>query len=178
MSLKQITCKHCGKVINPPTILIGESEAVRQGKTVQKMAKHIQSRADEEMQQSIASANGKPFKAGPHHAAVIQLQMTIQGISEYAIARNFNLSEDLEKAVELGRHSIHEYSRSVRMTDEDLDAYLENRDFQYIMDGNAGLAPDVPKILRDLRDHYEGLGKYAPVVLENVPSVENKTVLP
>jgi hypothetical protein len=126
-------------------------------KTVQKMAKHLQTRKLEEEANAIASANGKPFKAGPHHAAVIAIEMTVAGIANYQISTNFELSEDLEAARELGRHSIHEASRAVRMTDKELEQMTTD-----LWCGMCGTRDSTKAALRDLCDRYEGLGKYAP----------------
>lgn len=168
MSLKPITCKHCQKIISPSPYIFGEPENVRMMKTVQKMAKHLQSRKEQEEANSIANANGKPFKAGPHHAAVVALEMTVAGIANYQISTNFELSEDLEAARELGRHSIHEASRAVRMADEDLEYIAE-------ANGLEGMTRSIVlNYLRDLRDCYEGLGKYAPTqpAPEPAPAVQ------
>ena len=153
-----IKCKHCGKIISPEPVIIGEPENVRQGKTIARMARHIQARAQKEQQENEAAARAageQQYKAGPHQTALVTLDVAARGFGEFALAQHFELSGDLETAVDRGRRSIHEATRSVRFTDQDLDR-LSNEMCP------RGRSAEIEAALRDLRDRYEGLGKYAP----------------
>jgi hypothetical protein len=72
------------------------------------------------------------------------------------------LTEELEAARELGRHSIHAATRKVRMADDDLCEFSkpfgDNFDDTWL------------DMLKDLRDRYEERGKYAPPA----PEPENR----
>jgi len=57
------------------------------------------------------------------------------------------------------RARIHEMTRTVRMSDED----LENMTSLF---ASLHRAHDAMLLLKDLRDRYEGLGKYAPAAPE------------
>ena len=122
------------------------------------MAQHIAEKSQEE--QRAAKRHPKSgVKPGPHQLAEFMLSATVAGVANYQIAQSFNLSEDLEAAVEIGRHSIHEASRKVRMTDEDIHAILSAQ-----CDADrAGHHVPWEIILKDIRDRYEGLGQYAPI---------------
>jgi hypothetical protein len=66
--------------------------------------------------------------------------------------------ETLEKGGQIpedARARLHALTRKVRMTDEDIDKWLVAEDWKSV--DSEGVAA-----LRDLRDRYEELGKYAP----------------
>lgn len=168
--LKPITCKYCGREIKPPTPIIGEPDMLRQLKTVQKMARHIASRSMEEQQAvSGARARREPDPPAPHAIAAMQINMAVQGITNYAIAGHFELSEELQASHELGRHSIHEATRAVRMTDEDLEARIE---------AEGIVRHTIWNYLRDLRDEYESLGIHAPAPLAPTSAPKPELVKP
>ena len=167
MTLHPITCKYCSKTISPALPHIGESPQQNMARTVQLMAQHIADQSQEE--QRTAKRHPKAgVKPSPHQLAEFLLSATVAGVANYQIAQSFNLSEDLEAEVEIGRHSIHEASRKVRMTDEDLEALvIEFTGPKY--DETRELART---FLYDLRDRYEGLGKYAPPQPTPAPAAE------
>lgn len=173
MTLRPITCKYCSKTISPALPHIGESPQQNMARTVQLMAQHIAEESQEE--QRTAKRHPKAgVKPGPHQVAEFLLSATVAGVANYQIAQSFNLSEDLEAAVEIGRHSIHEASRKVRMTDEDVESILPRW-----LDGELkpipkydGITQVARELARDLRDRYEGLGKYAPAQPTPAPAAE------
>ena len=174
MNLRPITCKYCSEVIKEPTRIVGESIADHHKRMAVILAQHLHKVGQKEARESVAKANGKPFRPQPHHAAIELLRISAEGITEYLVATHFNLSEDLEVAVEIGRHSIHEASRKVRMTDEDVESILPRW-----LDGELkpipkydGITQVARELARDLRDRYEGLGKYAPAQPTPAPGPE------
>lgn len=75
---------------------------------------------------------------------------------------------DIEPAL---RARLHAATRKVRMTDEDLKAMigLLHRNRSVPLDDVVSMPPrpsDYLELLRDLRDRYEDIGKYAPAARE------------
>lgn len=148
-----LKCKICGKEIAPPEILIGETPDARDGRTINKLLTHLQKRAEME---------SKSPTGGPHHHAIATAAracMHISGNLNGAILTgNFELPEDLEAQRQSLLRQVHEMTRTVRMSDDDLRAMLA------AYTNGSDRYPTSLAFIQDLRDRYEGLGKYAPVV--------------
>ena len=140
-----IRCKVCQKVISEPARIIGDPQGMHEARIMQQLLKHIQSKVDEEMRDS--SDQQKPHCAawGPRVASVFTYQMLM-------CSHLFELTPELESRSETDRARFHESSRKqLKITDEELaSTYIEP-------DGRAH-----SDALRDLRDRYEEIGRYAP----------------
>lgn len=147
MIIGSLKCKICSKEIEPPAVLIGESSEFRDKRIIVRLLTHLQKRAEFER------AGG-----GPHLDAIQRAAATCMHISSNLngalLTGNFELPAELEKQrLDLLRQ-VHEMTRQVRMSDEDLKKCIEDRVkygeiTEWIM-------------LKHLRDRYESLGQYAP----------------
>ncbi len=147
MILSLMKCKICGKVISPPdqALIIGESAPARNQRILQALFSHIQGQMETERNQP----------AQPHTAALIGATVAGENLKGAMLVGCFEVSPDMEMERQDVLRRVHEITRTVRMSDEDL--------MEYAPRGYHGLV-EIRWIdaLKDLRDRYEGLGKYAP----------------
>ena len=145
-----LKCKICGKEIEPPPLVIGEySSEDRDKRVIARVLQHLSKRAEME------KAGG-----GPHLEAIQKAAATCMHISSNLngalLTGNFELPEDLEQQRLSLLRQVHEMTRQVRMSNQEL---IEQCD--HIQDC-AGAAERALRIMLDLRDRYESLGRYAP----------------
>ena len=143
MILSLMKCKICSKIISPPdqALIIGESAPARNQRILQSLFSHIQTKAQEEQNQP----------AQPHIMALIAAMTAGENLKGALLIGNFEISPEQEAERQDVLRRVHEITRTVRTTDEDLEKILYAHPNGFAM--NA---------LKDLRDRYEGLGKYAP----------------
>jgi len=156
MIIGSIKCKICGKEILPPEIEMGESSTAREQRTIGKLLSHLQKRAESEQRLGTG---------GPHLQAIQQAaakSMHISGnLNGALLTGNFELPADLEaQRVDLLRQ-VHEMTRTVRMSDGDLANMMTWSPATRPL--SAEWTTAVFEFIQDLRDRYEGLGKYAPI---------------
>ena len=157
-------CKLCGKIIEPPQLLIGEPEGKRKQRTVRKLMKHMEERVETE---------AKSGRGGPHleatQKAAMRCNLIAANLNGVFLTEHFEMPEDLQTDRQALLRDVHEMTRQVRLTDEDL--HRENSRFWFRTSSSVEpITPtDILKVLFDLRDRYESLGKYAPAA-PNVPA--------
>ena len=154
-------CKLCGKIISPPdeTPLIGEPPQVRNQKIIARLMKHMQSRVEAEAK----------IGSGPHLQAMAESSVASQNFSGALLIGHFEISPDMEQDRQYVLFRVHEMTRKVRMTNEELMATVRctcpgECTGLHVADGVEERAL---RMMMDLRDRYEGLGKYAPVSASN-----------
>ena len=135
-----LKCKLCSKTISPPIRIIGQSDAEYRGACTAKLTGHVAGHAKEEMK-----------TGGPHAIANAQAAIPSQNLYSALLLGCFDLPPEMERDRAEVFAMIHALTRTVRMTDQDINAWAPST-----VD-SEGIAA-----LRDLRDRYEGLGKYAP----------------
>ena len=146
MILNLMKCKICGKIISPPdqALIIGESAPVRNQKILQSLFYHVQSKMQEEQ--------NRPEQL--HTAALIHAMTAGENLKGALLIGNFEISPEQEAERQDVLRRVHEITRTVRMSDGELVTLLK----AYLPD----IVPMDLRVLQDLRDRYEGLGKYAP----------------
>ena len=164
MIIGSMKCKICGKKIEPPEIVIREDPAAHDGRIIGKLLNHLRKRAEFER---------KSPHGGPHLQAIQQAAATCMNISSNLngalLTGNFELPEGLENQRQSLLRQVHEMTRTVRTSDLEIPLLIERAFSQWGGDFPGNNA--VPYLLaidrlEDLRDRYEALGKYAPVVQE------------
>lgn len=149
-------CKICGKIISPPdeALIIGESPQVRNQKILGKLYSHVQGKMQEEQKQPIQ----------PHTQILIQATVVGENLKGALLIGNFEISPDMEAERRGVLARVHEITRTVRITDQEILQTIHKLDEEW-SDGRSITAPNqiLVDLLRDLRDRYEGLGKYAKV---------------
>ncbi len=156
MILGALHCKLCSKEIDPPEILLNESPEDRDKRIIARLLKHLQKRAEMERE-----------RGGPHLQAIQHAAQTCMHISANLngalLTGNFELPEDLEIQRQSLLKQVHEMTRTVRVSDDELDSLLttliteDEPEF-----GRSELWEPMSALFRDFRDRYESLGKYAP----------------
>jgi hypothetical protein len=142
-------CKICRKEIDPPEVLIGERPEDRDKRIISRLLRHLQKRAE------IEKAGGGPHLEAIQHAAATCMHIS-GNLNGALLTGNFELPAELEKQrLELLRQ-VHEMTRQVRLSDEDLKAL-----YNAYCNG-AVRYPTSLSLLKDIRDRYESLGLYAP----------------
>jgi hypothetical protein len=165
-----LRCKLCNQQIKLPdeALVIGLSEEKRIAIIANTLAKHMSEQGAKESQAQhqamTRQKNGNPAAMIPPapHAQLVQscvqqgavMGQLVQGL---LTLRAFHLTQELEKYAETHRANLHAWSRKVRMSDDDLSSLMVSFGLEQ---------PTIPtqysRLLRDLRDRYEELGKYAP----------------
>lgn len=148
-------CKICGKIISSPdeALIIGQPPQVRNQHIIKRLMNHMNARAEEE---------ARKIGPKPHAQGIMEALMIAQNFNGALVLGNFELPPDTETERLEVISRVHEMTRQVRMSDEDLDAAWD-RETEYMHDRVGSVAIDAAKIFfRDLRDRYESLGKYAP----------------
>jgi hypothetical protein len=153
--MKLLKCKLCQAIIPEPPIIIGEPPSVRQAKTIQSMMQHLNELGTKEMQNQL-------LRRKPHAQAMSFVIANSTTISNYLMAASFDLPEELEATREMGRHSIHEATRKVRMTDCDLLQIEDEIISELEEPGDPANRIAVHNAIANLRDRYEEIGQYAP----------------
>ena len=158
-------CKLCGKKLKTPdqAMVIGIHPQQKVQIIMAALGQHLQEEANHEAQAYQRQTNGKPSPAQVlpkmlHTQAVQSCIVHGGAVQGYFTLQCFVLDSELEAIQEQNRRVIHEWSRSVRITDEELKELVESDVAE--IDGLR----NTPALsyLKDLRDRYEGLGKYAP----------------
>jgi len=149
MILTPMKCKICSKVISPPdqALIIGEPVQVRNQKILQRLYSHITDRMQAEQKQ--------PSK--PHTEALLQATLAGENLKGALLVGCFEISADMEAERQSVLKRVHGMTRTVRMSDEDLSQLGESADLLNGSEWGQAFA-----LLQNLRDRYEGLGKYAP----------------
>lgn len=158
MILSLMKCKICGKMISPPdqALIIGESAPARNQRILQALFSHIQGQMENERNQP----------SQPHTAALISATVAGENLKGAMLVGCFEVSPDMDRERQDVLRRVHEITRTVRMSDKDLAARNLSCD-ECVNDGLAAL--------KDLRDFYEGLGKYAPAEPAAAPQPEPAT---
>jgi hypothetical protein len=173
--MSAIICKLCSQRIKTPTsaMVVGLSQQERLHLIATALGSHLQTAGAHEQQAAAGlplygpttnskpnpATNSKPNPAAAplppmlHQQAVGSCILHGAAVQGYFTLQCFVLTPELEAIQEQNRHIIHEWSRKVRFTDEELKARIE-------ADGIVGHT--IWNYLRDLRDEYEGLGIHAP----------------
>lgn len=142
-----IKCNLCGTTIKPPELIIGEDPRIGLLKQIQKMATHLQRRAEDE-----ARDGAKAQK--PHLEAFALHQAQAQNLAGVLMSRCFDLSPELEAYAERERARLAASIRKTTITDAEIEAMaLEAADERFI---------------KSIRDRYEELGDYAPAPAETL----------
>ena len=157
MILSLMKCKICGKIISPPdqALIIGESAQVRNQKILQSLFAHIQG----EMQKE------QTHPAKPHTAALVAAMTAGENLKGAMLIGNFEIGAEQEAERQDVLRRVHEITRTVRITDQEILDMLP-----------TVYQKSTIQILCDLRDRYEGLGKYAPA--QPAPAPQPETVKP
>ena len=163
MSLQPITCLICKSLspirlsrlkkvspnapyLNRPDLIVTDTPAEREGKEVSILTEHVAHCAAVEVKD-------KDDTEKRHAQAIEVARRAGMYFMSYQLAKCFDLPEDLKTPHERARAQFHADTRKVQMTDVDLrifaDGFYDGRDYSF-------------DALRDLRDRYEELGKYAP----------------
>lgn len=156
MLILPIKCKHCGKTISPPDAakIIGESPQVQNQRIIGKLMGHLQGKAEDE---------GKGIIGGPHAQALIEATLVAQNLHMALVLGGFELSAEMEADRQQVLKRVHEITRTVKMTDNELELLAASAfDHPDALDDEGTILNHAENALRDLRDRYEGLGKYAP----------------
>ena len=152
MIIGSLKCKICRKEIEPPPLVIGESSEDRDKRIIARILQHLSKRAEME------KAGG-----GPHLEAIQKAAATCMHIGSNLngalLTGNFELPEELEQQRLSLLRQVHEMTRQVRMSDEKLEKEFRRATFRH---GTGPLFGMHWEFIRDLRDRYESLGKYAP----------------
>ena len=166
MSLIPMKCKLCGKIIEPPEILIGEPEGKRKQRTVRKLMKHMEERVETE---------AKSGRGGPHleatQKAAMRCNLIAANLNGVFLTEHFEMPEDLQSDRQALLRDVHEMTRQVRVSDEELMRMLDGCTVT-IGTGFSTPSMHAEDVLKDLRDRYESLGKYAPAA-PNAPSPDH-----
>lgn len=156
MLLIPIKCKLCGKLLSPPDAakIIGESPQVQNQKIIARIMSHIGSKAQEEQK-----------TGGPHAQALFEATMASQNLHAAALIGCFEITPEMEKDRQSVFARIHALTRTVKVSTADLMAMVQCTcpipccTGLHVADGVEERAL---RMLMDLRDRYESLGKYAP----------------
>lgn len=151
-------CRLCGKIIPLPVEIIGETPQQRQMRMVGALMAHITRAIDEEQKTKLSRRHTEAAKLASTQATTIAANM-----NGALIVQNFDIPEELEAARRDLLRDVHEMTRQVRMTDQELaDLYERYKN-------GTDKWPTSLDFLKDLRDRYESLGKYAPAKPANAP---------
>ena len=158
MILSLMKCKICGKTISPPdqALIIGESAPVRNQRILQSLFSHVQSKMQEEQ--------NRPEQ--PHTAALIHATVAGENLKGAMLIGNFEIGAEQEAERQGVLRRVHEITRTVRLTDQEIDSMIE-------ADGLTRFT--IRNYLLDLRDYYEGLGIHAPKPPASTPQPEPVT---
>ena len=153
MILSLMKCKICSKIISPPdqALIIGEPPEVRNQRILQSLFSHIQEKTQEEQ--------GRPDQ--PHAAALVAAITVGENLKGALLFGNFEIGAEQEAERQDVLRRVHEITRTVRMSDQDLMEEHQEPAGGWVLEK-----------LRDLRDRYEGLGKYAPAQPAAAPQPE------
>ena len=157
MIITPMKCKLCGKTISPPdeALIIGEADGARKAKLIAELTQHIVTEGNNEVRR-----NGPNEDAGPHTAAICAANKAAQHLGTALMVNCFDVSPDLDTdRLEVFRR-IHAVTRTVRIPDTELERLSKDCDCE----GGECTWDAVLEVLKDLRDRYEGLGKYAPPI--------------
>lgn len=151
MILLPLKCKLCNKIISPPdqTKIIGESEQVTNQKIIAKLMSHIGGQAKEEQK-----------TGGPHAQALIEATLAAQNLHSALIIGCFEITPEMEQDRAQVFEKIHQLTRTFKISDEDLATEFRRATFSH---GTGPIYGTHWEFIKELRDRYEGLGKYAPV---------------
>ena len=157
MILSLMKCKICSKIISPPdqALIIGEPPEVRNQRILQSLFSHIQEKTQEEQ--------GRPDQ--PHAAALVAAITVGENLKGALLFGNFEIGAEQEAERQDVLRRVHEITRTVRITDQEILDMLP-----------TVYQKSTIQILCDLRDRYEGLGKYAPA--QPAPAPQPETVKP
>jgi len=155
MILSLMKCKICSKVISPPdqALIIGEPPQVWNQRILQSLFSHIHGEMQKEQ--------NRPEK--PHTAALVAAITAGENLKGAMLIGNFEIGADQESERQDVLRRVHEITRTVRISEEGLAAMID----EDLPEGGAIL-----NLLCDLRDRYEGLGKYAPAQPAAAPQPE------
>ena len=155
-------CRLCGKIISPPdeARIIGQPETVQNQKIIARLMAHIGKHAQEEQR-----------SGGPHAQALIEATLASQNLHASLIIGCFQINPEMEADRQRVFARIHELTRTVRITDEDLKTIAQENGFVLNFDHWAE-NENLLDMLRDLRDRYESLGKYAPAQPEPIEAIK------
>lgn len=92
----------------------------------------------------------------PHKQALMDATVAGENLKGAMLIGKFEISPDMEAERQGVLARVHEITRTVRTTDQDI------LDKVFSMGLRSADCPEF-RILADLRDRYEGLGKYAPL---------------
>jgi hypothetical protein len=151
MILSLMKCRICGKTISPPdqTLIIGESAPARNQRILQSLFSHIQGKMQSEQNQADQ----------PHTAALIAAMTAGENLKGALLIGNFEISPEQEAERQDVLRRVHEITRTVRVSDEELQQAFRRATMSI---GTGPLYGSHWEFCKDLRDRYEGLGKYAP----------------
>lgn len=155
-----LKCKLCNRTISPPTRIIGQSEAEYRGSLTAKLMGHVAGHAKEE---------GKT--GGPHAQGNAEAAIRAQNLYAALLMGCFEITPEMEQDRSRVFAMIHQLTRTVKVTDEELQS-IARAEISQIEDPD-GFSDGMVNVLQDLRDRYEGLGKYAPKPAEtNAPAAQ------
>ena len=155
MIITPMKCKLCGKTISAPdeALIIGQPPQARNQRLIAKLLQHMQTRAEEELKDRNGSAR-------PHTQALVAATVASQNFNGALVIGCFDISPDMEAERQGVLKRIHEMTRTIRIPDTELAGLSKDCDCE----GGECTWDAVLEVLKDLRDRYEGLGKYAPPI--------------